>query len=383
MGKSTALRFFVVGVLVFFLARVGIGHAPSLSAVARPTVATTVSTSSTSSRPKAQAPVREAAVARPTTPAAPTPLPRAPATPASSPHQRIGIYLGSYNLAQESVLNEVLARAKQGLLNAVVINVKDNHGEVTYSSTVPLARQIKATTGGLNLASLLPILKQNGIYVIARQVVFDDPKLAAYLKSPQAPWVVPTDERAVSYNLDIANEVAALGFNEIQFDYIRYPDGGGLTATYSARYAAIDRFVEQAKSLLAGRVYVSADLFGRVMWSWNTKRIDPIGQSLEDMASHVDILSPMLYPSHYYEQIYKSDPYRVVKEALSTGKSRVATSFRPFLQAFDMAIPAGMSLEAYIRAQIKAAVECGADGYLFWNPSCDYRALFRALEQTP
>jgi hypothetical protein len=379
MGKSTALRFLVVGVLVVFLARAGVEQASSRSAITRTAVATTVSTPS---RPKAQA-VHEATVARPTTPATPSPLPRVAATPASSPHQRVGIYLGSYNLAQASVLNEVLARAKEGLLNAVVINVKDNHGEVTYSSAVPLAKEIKAATGGLNLASLLPILKHNGIYLIARQVVFDDPKLAAYLKSPQAPWVVPTDERAVSYNLDIANEVAALGFDEIQFDYIRYPDGGGLTSGYSARYAAIDRFVERAKSLLAGRVYVSADLFGRVMWSWNAKRTDPIGQSLEDMALHMDILSPMLYPSHYYEQVYKSDPYRVVKETLATGKNRVATPFRPYLQAFDMAIPPGMSLEAYIRAQIKAAVECGADGYLFWNPSCDYRALFRALRQTP
>lgn len=380
MGKSTTLRFIGIGVLIVLLARVGVDHRPPVTAAVRSASPAVASVSPSSAREK-PAPSQAASTTKPASSAASS-RPRSPAVPASSsPHQRVGIYLGSYNLARTSVQNEVLTRAKEGLLNAVVINVKDNHGEVTYSSSVPLAKEIKATTGGLNLASLLPILKQNGIYLIARQVVFDDPKLAAYLKSPQAPWVVPTDERVISYNLDIANEVASLGFDEIQFDYIRYPDGGGLTAVYDARYAAIDRFVERATALLSGRVYVSADLFGRVMWTWNEKRIDPIGQSLEDMAPHVDMLSPMLYPSHYYEQAYKSDPYRVVKEALLAGKSRVTSSFRPYLQAFDMAIPSGMTLEAYIRAQIRAAVECGADGYLFWDPNCDYRALYRALEQ--
>lgn len=340
MGKSIALRFLVIGILVVLLVKVGVERGTSAAA--------------------------------PPTPSAPP-----------SPHQRVGIYLGSYALARPGALDETLARARQGLLNAVVINVKDNHGEVTYASAVPLARTIAATTGRLDLATLLPILKKNGIYLIARQVVFDDAKLAAYLKSPQAPWVLPTDERVVSYNLEIANEVASLGFDEIQFDYIRYPDGGGLGPGYADRFAAIDRFVERAQALLAGRVLLSADLFGRVMWDWNRKRTDPIGQSLEDMAGHMDLLSPMLYPSHYSEQVYKTNPYRVVKDALAAGKERVTTPFRPFLQAFDMAIPSGMTLEAYIRAQVKAAQEAGADGYLFWNPSAEYSALYRALEQTP
>ena len=87
----------------------------------------------------------------------------------------------------------------------------------------------------------------------------------------------------------------------------------------------------------------------------------------------------MLYPSHYSEQRYKDDPYLVVSEALTTGEARVATPFRPFLQAFQMDIPASMSFEDYIRAQIRAAQEHGADGYLFWNPSCEYAALFRVL----
>lgn len=334
MGKPLALRFLGVGVLVVLLVRVGADRGSPLAA---------------------------------------------PAVP-PSPHGRVGIYLGSYALTRSGALEEVLQKAAEGLLNAVVINVKDNHGEVTYKSAVPLAKRIGATTGRLDLGSLLPALRARGIYLIARQVVFDDPKLAAHLGSPQAPWVLPTDERAVSYNLEIAQEVASLGFDEIQFDYIRYPDGGDLVAAYGGRYAAIERFLGRAHDLLSGRVVLSADLFGRVMWDWNKKRIDPIGQSLEGMAAYLDLFSPMLYPSHYHERVYQENPYRVVKEALGAGKARVATPVRPFLQAFNMAIPSGMTLEAYIRAQVKAAKEEGADGYLFWNPNCEYAALYRALK---
>ena len=116
------------------------------------------------------------------------------------------------------------------------------------------------------------------------------------------------------------------------------------------------------------------------MWGWNAKLIDPIGQSLEGIAPYVDFISPMLYPSHYVEDYYKDDPYRVVSEALASGNERVKARFRPFLQAFDLDLPEGMSLEDYIRAQIRAAEDGGADGYLFWNPSCDYTALYRALD---
>ncbi|GAI70856.1 unnamed protein product, partial [marine sediment metagenome] len=87
--------------------------------------------------------------------------------------------------------------------------------------------------------------------------------------------------------------------------------------------------------------------FGRVLWDWNKKRIDPIGQSLEEMAACIDLISPMLYPSHYVEQYYKDNPCQLVMDALSAGKDRVSTPLRPFLQVFDRAIPYGMSLETY------------------------------------
>lgn len=296
-----------------------------------------------------------------------------------SPHNRVGVFLSDYAVTKPGILDRAVAEARQGKLNALVINVKNEHGEVSYETLVPLARAIGASTRRLDLRTLVPGLKAQGLYLIARQVVFLDPKLAARLNR-EGPWVLPSDSEAVEYNLAIAEEVASFGFDEIQFDYLRFPDGDGLLPVYEERYAVVNHFLAQAKDLLLDRVAVSVDVFGRVLWDWNKKRIDPIGQSLEDIAGYVDFVSPMVYPSHYREQHYRDDPYLVVSAALASGKARISTPLRPFLQAFDMAIPAGMTLERYIQAQVQAAKDAKADGYLFWHPASEYDALYKALE---
>ena len=273
-----------------------------------------------------------------------------------------------------------MAAVEQGTVNAAVINIKNMHGEVTFNCSSTLAQEIGANTGRLDLSTLLPELSHNGLYLIARQVLFYDPKLARHLGHSES-WVSPMDQRVVDYNLEIAREAAELGFDEIQFDYVRFPDGGELLPVYEDRYTAISSFLQRARMLLSGKAVVSADVFGRTMWSWNTRKIDPIGQSLEEISTHVDFISPMLYPSHYNEERYKNDPYLVVKDALTTGRTRIDTPFRPFLQAFDRAIPPTMTLEDYIKAQVSAAIDNGADGYLFWHPACDYASLYKALAE--
>ncbi len=296
-----------------------------------------------------------------------------------SGHNRIGVYLTSYALTKPSILEAVFAAKKAGQIDTLVINVKNMHGEITYASSVPLADEIGASTARLDLPALLDELRSRGFYLIARQVVFFDPLLAQHLELSDS-WT-PCDSRLVcDYNLEIASEVADLGFDELQFDYIRYPDGGDLDDIYEDRFAAITSFLSEAQDRLSDRIRLSADLFGRVMWPWNSRKIDPIGQSLDDMAPYLDFISPMVYPSHYFEQVYRDDPYRTVQDALISGSSRVDASFRPFLQAFDRHVPNNMSLETYINEQVRAAQDHGADGYLFWHPACEYEPLFRVLE---
>lgn len=291
---------------------------------------------------------------------------------------RVGIYLTSHALSVQEIVRGFLDAKKAGKLDTLVINVKNMHGEVTYASQIPMAQTIGASTGRIDFSLLLPELRRRGFYLIARQVVFFDPRLANYL-GVETDWVPADDETAREYNLALAEEIARLGFDEIQFDYIRFADEGDLAAAYENRYTAVESFLCEARRRIADEVAISADLFGRVLWPWNERRIDPIGQSLEGICSLVDYVSPMLYPSHYVEQAYRDDPYRVISDALTGAADRVIASFRPFLQAFDMAIPTGMSLETYIAEQIRAAKACGADGYLFWHPACDYTALYNVL----
>ena len=302
-----------------------------------------------------------------------------PPPAAANGHARIGVYLTSYALSKRDVVEGIFTARRAGKINAVVLNVKNMHGEVTYDSAVPLARTIGASTGRLDLATLVPALRKEGFYVIARQVLFFDPLLAGHL-GEEEDWVPVGNDVAVGYNLEIAEEVTSFGFDELQFDYIRYADVGSLESLYEERYAAVDRFLAEAVDRLGARITLSADVFGRVLWPWNERRIDPIGQSLEEMSGRLDYISPMVYPSHYAEQAYRDDPYQVVLDALRAGRDRVDTAIRPFLQAFDMALPAGMDLETYIREQIRAAEEAGAEGYLFWHPACEYDALYRALD---
>lgn len=292
-------------------------------------------------------------------------------------HGRRGVYLTAYSLAKPGFLLGILDRLERFGLDTVVINVKDMHGEVSYATGVELAHRIGAAVPRLPLAAILAEVHGRGMYAIARQVVFYDPLLAGFLGSPQPPWVLPT-EKAVVYNLAIARELEQLGFDEVQFDYVRFPDDGPIGLDYSARSVAVEAFLAQAQGQLS--VPISVDVFGRVLWPWNAREIDPIGQHLEGMAPHVDLFSPMLYPSHYVEQELKDDPHGTVRRALEYGMARVTTPMRPFLQAFDMAIPAGMTLPQYIVAQLRAAEEMGADGYLFWHPGSDYNALWAALE---
>jgi len=289
------------------------------------------------------------------------------------------VYLTSYALSKRAIVEGIFTARRAGKIDAVVINVKNMHGELTYDSAVPLAEEIGASSGRLDLRALIPVLRDEGFYVIARQVLFFDPLLARHLGESED-WVPVHHDAAVDYNLAIAEEVASFGFDELQFDYIRYADAGCLESLYDERYAAVDRFLAKAGDRLGGRITLSADVFGRVLWPWNERRIDPIGQSLEEMSEHLDYISPMVYPSHYAEQAYRDDPYQVVLDALRSGSDRVSTSYRPFLQAFDRALPSGMSLETYIREQIRAADEAGADGYLFWHPACEYETLYRALD---
>jgi len=281
-------------------------------------------------------------------------------------------------------------------LNALVIDMKNVKGDLTYNTRIPEAKHIGASRFSTikDLSSYVRALKSRGIYLIARIAVFKDrrqarayPGRAVHTRGGRIwrdrhgeMWVDPFDPAARSYTISIAEEVARMGFDEINFDYIRFPaHRGGLNYdrpdTRSNRVDAIDAFLEEAgKRLHTLGVRVSVDIFGYVLWN----RTDMgIGQILEKMSPHVDYICPMLYPSGFYRGSVSfsnpaAHPYEIVRVSLGKGVARgvPASKFRPWLQAFrDYAFSRHQYREHEIAAQIRAAEQMGSSGWFLWNPS--------------
>jgi len=191
--------------------------------------------------------------------------------------------------------------------------------------------------------------------------------------------VDPFKEEIWKYNTDIAIEAAQYGFDEIQFDYVRFPDASGLKfsmpSTEENRVKAISGFLTEAKKrLVPYNVFLNADIFGYVFWNLNDTKI---GQKLDNLTPILDYLSPMLYPSGFQYGIpgYRKPvayPYEIIYLTLKRGQERThlpAFRFRPWLQAFrDYAFDRRYFREKEIRDQINAAEKFGSHGWMLWNP---------------
>lgn len=329
-------------------------------------------------------------------------LPSLPSIPQEIPlgpfHPK-ALYLTFYGIGDKNLRESALRLIEETELNALVMDVKGDRGMIPYKSSVSLASEIGAqkiiTVRDIN--GLMKSLKGNGIYTIARIVVFKDhllalnrPDLAIKTQSGQIwydrenlAWVDPFRKEVWDYNIHIAIEAAQLGFDEIQFDYIRFPDTSGLQLsmpnTEENRVKAITGFLKEARErLMSYNVFVSADIFGYVCWNLNDTEI---GQRLEDIAPMVDYLCPMLYPSGFQYGIpgYRTPvahPYEIVYLTLKRAQERThlpSIRFRPWLQAFrDYAFDRRYFRGKEIQDQIYAAKRFGAQGWMLWNPRNHY-----------
>ena len=306
------------------------------------------------------------------------------------------LYLSFYGIGSRAIRQPVLDLIASTELNAVVIDVKGDRGMIPYKSSVPLATAVgaQAIRTYSDIKPLLTSLQEKGIYTIARIVVFKDtplavarPELAVKTKAGEIwrdrenlAWVDPFRQEVWDYNIAIAIEAAQLGFDEIQFDYLRFPDFSGRLefsrpSTQENRIAAIAGFLAEArKRLIPYNVFLAADIFGYICWNRDDTGI---GQRLEELAPHVDYLSPMLYPSGFQFGIpgYRNPVAHVDKiVALSLHQAARRTGlppvrFRPWLQAFkDYAFDRRHFTASEIRAQIEAAEHFGAGGWMLWNP---------------
>ncbi len=317
-----------------------------------------------------------------------------------------GIYVTAYS-AGGSRMETLLNLVDRTELNAMVIDLKDDYGYITYESEHPELTKYGATKPFIrDIEGLLETLRQHEVYPIARIVVFKDSHLAkkrpdlSFRQADGTVWtnkngdgfVNPYMKEVWDYNVAVAKEAARLGFKEIQFDYVRFPEGFEKRAdeliydqTQESRVDVIAGFVEYARNQLNPLgVRVSVDIFG---YAASVPAAEGIGQDFVKISEHVDVISPMVYPSHYGpgwfgQKAPDTAPYATVKGAMEDTLEKLKALgdrkpvVRPWLQDFTAKWLGKGNYIAYgvkeVEAQIRALADTGIDEFLLWNAGNKY-----------
>ena len=305
-------------------------------------------------------------------------------------------------------LEKVLGIAKATEINALVINIKNDNGYVTWDSDLEIVKAIGSNVDSRfkDYTPLMDYLKQNEIYTIARIVAFKDPFFAeakpehaiqltaggVYLDQAGESWVNPFDKYVWDYVVAVSKEAALRGFDEIQYDYVRFPDRASYYNPITEfpgrdnrnKDEGIEDFLAFAREELKPyNVHVAADVFGIVTRSWDDIP-DDIGQTWRKVANNVDYICPMIYPSHYGPGLYGYDvpdkhPYEISKLAVMEAIERNAAQkkpaiIRPWFQGFSAPWVKGHIKYngKTIGDQMVAAWELGVEEYIIWNASNNY-----------
>jgi hypothetical protein len=309
-----------------------------------------------------------------------------------------GVYATAWMAGSSKWFPRIIKFIDETEVNSLVIDVKDDTGTLSYVSEIPLAKEIGASVKKISHPKeMIATLREHRIYPIARIVVFKDPFLAKNkpewaVKNKNGElwkdrkglnWVDPHQKLVWKYLIDIAKEAISLGFQEIQFDYIRFTSDGDIKQCVypydsgQPHEDVIRDFLQYARNELKPyQVPISADIFGL------TTSADAdlgIGQRFEKIAASVDIVCPMVYPSHYALGSFgyrnpDLHPYETVLRGVGDAKKRLTkanstTQLRPWLQDFSLG---NRYSRAEVQAQIKAINDAGVKEWIFWNPSCRY-----------
>jgi len=318
------------------------------------------------------------------------------------------VYLTGWSGGSRGRIDYVIQLARTTEMNAVVVDIKDFSGEVAYKTDVVKVKQYgaEAVIKIRDIDALLERLHREGIYVIARVTVFQDPVLVkarpdlavrsiesggVWLDNKGLGWIDPGSKEAWNYTVAIARDASSRGFDEINFDYIRFPSDGNLqdmqfpfSEQQTFKRVVLHDFFKYLRENLEDTI-ISADLFGLT----TSSRDDlGIGQVIEDAYEYFDYVSPMVYPSHYaagYLGYMKPAqyPYEVVDYSMRSAQARLQSlqlanpeqqfaKLRPWLQDFDLGAPYGSIM---VQAQVQAAVDSLEEefvGFLLWAPTNYY-----------
>lgn len=338
-----------------------------------------------------------------------------PALPGREAVKVRGIYISGPMAGSTELFQNILDSAAGTEINTVVIDFKDDQGRITCPVDSPVASEIGACRPYVqDMKELIASLKERGLYVIARVVAFRDPWLAEkkpewslhladgslYRDRQGMAWVDPYRKEVWDYLVEVGTEAKEAGFDEVQFDYIRFSTEGTMRDVVfdeavtggRSKTDVITEFVKYAYENLASQgLFVSADVFGTIIGS----DIDAqaVGQVYTEMAKHLDYICPMIYPSHYGPGNFGLEhpdtmPYETVLEALkksqmvmdqaaeADGHVSSQAIVRPWLQDFTASylgegnyIPYGYN---EVQRQIQAVKDAGYDEWMLWSAANRY-----------
>jgi hypothetical protein len=319
----------------------------------------------------------------------------------NTPDKVKAIYISSWTAGTKKYLDPLVKMIDETELNSIVIDIKDSTGKISFQIDDPVVNKYGASENRIrDIQGLLELLHSKNIYVIGRISVFQDP----YLTSTKPEWAIkrlsdgktwkdrkglsfldPTNKEVREYILHLAKYSYDIGFDEVNFDYIRYPSDGNMKdIDYNLREGRtradnIEDFfkylsIEMKKEK---NIPISGDVFGLTTQSTNDMGI---GQVWERAIPYFDFLCPMVYPSHYPsgQNGYKNPslyPYEIINTALqgAVNKNKAVnqdiSKIRPWLQDFDLGATYTKDM---VRAQIKATYDNGLDSWLLWDPSNKY-----------
>lgn len=311
-----------------------------------------------------------------------------------TPEEVKAIYLTSAT-PSVSRFDDLIGLVERTELNAMVIDIKDSYGKVAYDSEVPLAKTVGISKGKIkDLPALIARLHEKNIYAIARIAVFQDPALSrarpdlslqdagggVWGDRKGVTWVDPAAKEVWAYNAALAKEAYKLGFDEINFDYIRFATDGAVSRirypfydVNMPKWQVMRNFFKYISGEMSAEgIPTSVDLFGIVLWREDDVNI---GQRLVDALEYFDYVSPMLYPSHFptgFEgwENPSVHPYEIYKRSIDRGMATTASTtgarakLRPWIQDFDLGADynAGM-----VREEIRGSEEAGGTGWMIWN----------------
>jgi len=310
----------------------------------------------------------------------------------------------SYSFTQGENYAKLLKLLRYLTFNAVVMNLKDDYGSIRVPVSDPLIRQVPGSVNPYkNVLQTIKRLRSDGIYVIARQVCFKDEKVFQYLgnkyavknpgglpfhKGPEK-WVDGYSEFVWDYNIAVAKELQKAGVDEIQFDYIRFPDVRGevdnrrfdFKKEHQTMREALASYLIKARAALT--VPISIDLFGyNAIYQWG----EWIGHDVSELSRYVDAISPMFYPSHYtggYAASYgdRRIYYTIYLSCKRAKELAGGVILRPYIQAFYYRDNADKYCVDYIGWELDGLKDSGVADYIFWNDLSEYTILIRGLRK--